>query len=165
MSKGDLKSSLEESGWQMEVTVRRYLSGFLDVLEEQLEERSDAAVGKLSFNPANLGDGERTVKYGRIAQFLSEELDYVHNFTNYSIEPENIRELRNEAEKIDLYPTTEEEREIIQSILEDGGKEVDEIKMCLEDRVNYEPTDSMIEQRLEKIESVRSNNGTYKLNE
>lgn len=159
----DLDSLLEDVEWQKEVTVRRYLIDLVDFSETKLSERPDSAVGRVQFNPGDIeGDG-MSKKYGRVAKFLSEDLGYIDEFTNYHIDPERIQVIREEAEGIELYPTTEEEQEMIQQILGDEELEFNQIRDELADRINYEPTNTMVKQRLEKIDGIEYTNGSYKL--
>ena len=140
--------------YQRELAVRRYLDDFIGKLDEKLEERSDRASGSIPFNPNNWGDKGMTSKYGKVARFLSEKTDYVQDYTNYSIDPENLDDLRKEAENIRSLPTTEEEQGMIVDILEGRKLNQSELKEELYERLDYEPSDTMINQRVDMIEEI-----------
>jgi len=167
MGENNLDSMLDYTEHnQRELAVRRYLHDFIDVLEEKLDERSDRAVGSLPFNPSKLGDSNMTNKYGRVAYFLKENTNYVKKHTNYSIDPEKLNDLRREAESIKTLPTTEEEQDIIVSILEGKKLNHSELKEELYERLEYEPTDKMIDQRIDMVESIEiDEEKRYKLKE
>lgn len=157
----DLESLLEDVEWQKEVAVRRYLMDLVEILETKLGERPDAASGRVPFNPGDLGGKRMSKKYGRVAKFLSEDADYVEEFTNYHIKPGKIQQLKEEAGNIELYPSTEQEEEYVKEILEGKKLEFEEIKDEFAERVDYQPTKTMIQQRLHMIEDVESEGSTY----
>lgn len=163
MSEYDLESMLEDASWYKELSVRRYLSDMMDDLEEKLNERPDCAVGAVQFNPSDMGDKGLSTRYGRVAKFLTEDVGVVEEFTNYHIEPAEITRIKEEAENINLYPTVEEEKKLVKEILDEGELTISEITSKLGDRVNYNPSDKMVQQRLDKIDSVELKEKNYRL--
>jgi hypothetical protein len=161
MGDQDLEELLEKASYQRELAVRRYLQDLVSNLEADLNNRPESAVGDLYFQSKKLDGPKKATKYGTVSKFLSENTDYIKENTNYHIEPDKIRELKAASDTIDHYPTTEEEEQLVIDILDEGGMDFQDLKREFKERVPYEPEDTMIKQRLEKIDEVTNENRIY----
>ena len=161
MPSDGLECLLEDVEWHKELAVRRYLSDTVEILQEKLDERPDVAVGGIRFNPSNMGSNKESNRYGKVASFLSENTDYVEKFRKYRIEPDKITDLKEQLDNVDLYPTVEEEEQLVRDILADDYLQFGEVKEKLTERVNYEPSRMMVKHRLGKISEAELEGGEY----